>query len=75
VSLNANDKETYKKVCKPAFENAFESILEFIEKAKETSDVEVTAVAIPEVDITKIDEIAKKMSVKFRVREYMPYSW
>jgi len=75
VSLNANDKRTYKEVCKPDFENAFEGILEFIEKAKETSDVEITAVAIPEVDITKIDEMAKKMGVKFRVREYIPCSW
>jgi len=75
VSLNAHDKETYNQVCKPAFSNAFESILEFIEKAKEVFDVEITTVAIPEVDITKIDEIAREMSVKSRIREYIPCSW
>ena len=35
VSLNAHDKKTYMQICKPSFTSAFESILEFIEKAKE----------------------------------------
>ncbi len=75
VSLNAHDKETYNEICKPAFNNAFESVLKFIEKAKESFDVEITAVAIPEVDISKIEEIARKMGVQFRVRKYLPGFW
>jgi TatD family-associated radical SAM protein len=75
VSLNAHDKETYNQVCRPNFENAFESILEFIKKAKELLDVEVTAVRIPEVDISKAEQIAKEMGVKFRVREYIQPFW
>ena len=75
VSLNAPDKETYNQVCRPTFNNAFGSVLEFIEKAKEVFDVEITTVAIPEVDTSKIGEIAKKMGVKFRIREYIPCSW
>ena len=75
VSLNAHDKETYDQVCRPNFENAFESILEFIKKAKELLDVEVTAVRIPEVDISKAEQIAKEMGVKFRVREYIQPFW
>lgn len=75
VSLNAHDRETYDQVCRPAFENAFESVLLFIDKAKEFLDVEVTAVRIPEVDIFKVEEIAKKMGVKFRVREYIQPFW
>jgi len=75
VSLNAHDKETYNQVCKPNFENAFENILEFIKKAKELLDVEVTAVRIPEVDISKAEQIAKEMGVKFRVREYIQPFW
>jgi TatD DNase family protein len=75
VSLNAHDKETYNRVCRPNFENAFESILEFIKKAKELLDVEVTAVRIPEVDISKAEQIAKEMGVKFRVREYIQPFW
>ncbi|MDH5389967.1 MAG: TatD family nuclease-associated radical SAM protein, partial [Candidatus Bathyarchaeota archaeon] len=76
VSLNAHDKVTYNQVCKPGFENAFESVLEFIEKAKkENLDTEITAVTIPEVDISKVRKLAKRMEVAFRVREYIPCFW
>ncbi|MEM3788322.1 MAG: TatD family nuclease-associated radical SAM protein [Candidatus Bathyarchaeia archaeon] len=75
VSLNAHDKEIYNQVCRPAFGNVFESILEFIRRAKEFLDVEVTAVRIPEVDISRVEEIAKQMGVKFRVREYIQSFW
>lgn len=47
----------------------------FVREAKELFDVEVTAVRIPEVDIPKVEEIARKMNVKFRVREYMQPFW
>lgn len=75
VSLNAHDKEAYMQICRPEFANAFESILEFIEKAKENFALEITAVAIPEADISKIKAIAQKMEAKFRVRAYIPCSW
>jgi TatD family-associated radical SAM protein len=75
VSLNAHDEETYNQVCRPNLENAFESILEFIKKAKELLDVEVTVVRIPEVDISKAEQIAKEIGVKFRVREYIQPFW
>ncbi|MBS7616366.1 TatD family nuclease-associated radical SAM protein [Candidatus Bathyarchaeota archaeon] len=76
VSLNAHDKKTYMEVCRPSFENAFESILEFVEKAKEEAlDVEVTAVTIPEVDLKKVGEIAEKLGARFRTRAYIPGFW
>jgi TatD family-associated radical SAM protein len=75
VSLNAHDKATYNQVCKPEFENAFENVLEFIEKAREEFDVEITTVTIPEVDIPKVREMARKLGVGFRVREYIPCLW
>jgi len=75
VSLNAHDLETYNQVCRPTFGNAFESILNFIVKAKEAFNTEITAVSIPEVDITKIEEIARKLEVRFRLREYISCSW
>ncbi len=75
VSLNAHSKETYNKVCKPEFENAYESILDFVEEAREYFDTEITAVNIPEVDISKMKGIAAKIGVKFRLREYQPCFW
>lgn len=75
ISLNAHDEKTYNEICRPSFENAFKSVLEFIEKAKEVFDVEVTALTLPEVNLQKIGEIAEKMGVKFRIREYVPCFW
>ena len=75
VSLNAHEKETYNRVCKPTFENAFENVLEFIEKAGEEFDMEITTVTIPEVSVPKVREIARKLGVGFRIREYIPCFW
>lgn len=75
VSLNAQDSETYRQVCRPKFEGAFESVLEFVRRAREMFDVEITAVAIPEVDVERVREIAGSLNVKFRLREYIQCSW
>lgn len=75
VSLNAHDKETYDQICKPAFNNAFKSVLNFVKKAKNVFSVEITAVALPEVDLSKIEELAKKLNVQFRRRDYIQGFW
>ena len=75
VSLNTSDEETYNDVCKPTNAEAFESALKFIEKAKTMLDLEVTAVTIPEVDLYKVENLAKQMGVKFRLRQYIPCFW
>lgn len=75
VSLNAHDEETYNEVCKPVFAGAYVAVLEFIEKAKGKLDVEVTAVTTPEVDLHKVEDLAKKMCVKFRLRVCIPCFW
>ena len=75
VSLNAHDKVTYDRICRPKFTAAFESVLEFIERAKEDFEVNVTAVAIPEINIPKVREIAERIGVKLRVRECVPGFW
>jgi GTP 3',8-cyclase len=72
VSLNAGDKETYMEICKPTFTDAYEAVIDFIQKAKPTLEVEVTAVRMPEVDIAKAKAVADGLGVKFRVREYIP---
>lgn len=68
VSLNAQDKQTYNRICKPVFDDAYESVLRFIEKAKKVMETEATAVSVPEVEMKKVKELAEKMGVKFRVR-------
>ncbi len=75
ISLNANDEETYNEICKPTFSNAHTTVLEFIEKAKFMLNVEVTAVTTPEVDLHKVEALAKQMNVKFRLRQCIPCFW
>jgi len=72
TSLNGHDKDTYNRVCKPIFEDAYDAVLEFIRKAKELLNVEITAVRIPEVDASKIGDLSLRLGVKFRLREYVP---
>ena len=58
VSLNAGDRETYMEICKPTFADAYEAVIDFIRKAKPCSQVEVTAVRMPEVDLAKAQAVA-----------------
>ncbi|KON34292.1 MAG: hypothetical protein AC479_01200 [miscellaneous Crenarchaeota group-6 archaeon AD8-1] len=71
VSLNASEETTYLKICQPKSDKAYGAVLDFIKKAKEELDVEVTAVAIEEVNLNKIKLLADKLGVKFRKREYV----
>jgi TatD family-associated radical SAM protein len=72
VSLNAGDSETYMEICKPAFPDAYEAVLDFICKAKLVLKVEATAVRLPEVDLAKAQAVADGLGVAFKVREYIP---
>jgi TatD DNase family protein len=72
VSINAGDKETYVEICKPTFPDAYESVLDFIRKAKLMLEVEVSAVRVPEVDLAKVKAVADSLGIKFKVREYIP---
>lgn len=72
ISLNASDEETYNKICNPQFGGAFKSLIEFIKEAKKyIKEVVVSAVAIPDLDITEIKNfVVKELKVKFRERPY-----
>jgi len=72
VSLNAGDKETYNEICKPTFPEAYDAVLEFILKTKGLVELEVTVVRLPEVELAKVQRVADKLGVKFKVREYIP---
>jgi TatD family-associated radical SAM protein len=72
VSLNAGDRKTYNEICMPTIPEAYEAVLDFINKAKSILDVEVTVVRVPEVDVAKVQAVAASLGVKFKVREYIP---
>lgn len=75
VSLNAQDKETYNEICKPKIENAYLAVLDFINKAKKILEVEATAVTNSEIDLHKVEAVAKKLGVRFRLRQCIPCFW
>ncbi|UCF87252.1 MAG: TatD family hydrolase [Nitrospiraceae bacterium] len=71
ISLDAENEKTYEEVCRPAFKNSFQSVVSFIQKAKESiPEVVVTVVDIPEINIQKCKELAKKLGVDIRIRKF-----
>ncbi len=72
ISLNAHDKITYDKLCNPAFDGAYEAMLEFCKNcAGRISEVYLSVIDMPMVDIKKCRAIADNLKVKFRVRPYI----
>ena len=56
----------------PRSQDAYETVLDFILKAKLSLDVDVTAVRLLEVDLGKVQEVADGLGVALKVREYIP---
>ncbi len=76
VSLNGYDDKTYNENCRPRVDNAFETTVGFIRKAKEVGlEVEISVVRMPEVDVEKVKEISDRLKVPLRIRDYVPCFW
>ena len=70
ISLDAHDEETYNRICKPAFTNAFNEILQFTRQAKKViPEVVITVVTMKDVDIEKCRVIAEELGVPLRIRK------
>ncbi len=70
ISLDAQDEETYNKLCIPIYKNAYAGVIGFIDEAKKyISSVQLTVVDAESVDLKKCEEIAQKAGVGFRVRK------
>jgi TatD DNase family protein len=70
ISLDAQDEETYDRVCRPTFKNAFRGVIDFISEAKKyIPSVRVTVVNLEGVDIDQCRKIAEDLGVGFRVRK------
>jgi len=77
ISLNAEDKETYLRLCHPFWgEKTYPAVIDFIKEAKKyIPEVEATVVDLPGVDIEKCKKIAQELGVNFRVRTYYEESY
>lgn len=73
VSLNAPDRETYDRVCKPAFgPGTYDEVKKFISECRERlPEVEVTCVDHAGVDMEACERTAtQELKVKFRPRRH-----
>jgi cyclic pyranopterin phosphate synthase len=71
VSLNAQDEETYNRLCAPKSRNAYSKMLEFArDVSKAGLELRFTVVNLPAVDIPKCREIAKEYCADFKIRGY-----
>ncbi|MBI3794168.1 MAG: YchF/TatD family DNA exonuclease [Nitrospinae bacterium] len=72
VSLNADNAETYNKICLPADPaNAFKAVCDFITRSRDVlPDTVASAVAYPpDVDVEKVKKFAEEtLKVRFRTR-------
>jgi len=70
VSLDAQDEETYNRICKPVFKNAFMEVINFIKESKKyIPHIEATVVELEGVDIEKCRKITDGLGVKLRIRK------
>ena len=72
ISLNAPDKESYEKVTRPQFDNAFEALQEFaIEANKLIKETKLSVVdVLSKEDIALSRELADSLGIYLRVRKY-----
>ncbi len=71
ISLNTLDKTQWNKIMQPfkGYENGFESVIDFIKKAKENIDeIVLTVVNLKEIDIKAVEIFAIENGLKFRLR-------
>ena len=72
ISLNTCSSEKYDEVCRPVFENAYESMLKFATDAKKYFGHTQFSIVdtIPQEDIKACQKIADDMGIHLRIRKY-----
>jgi len=68
ISLNASCREEYNSICRPAEENTWDRLMEFIELARRVTSVRLTAVRFPGVPMESVEKLAKNLNLPFRIR-------
>jgi TatD DNase family protein len=70
VSLDAQDEDTYDRICRPAFKGAFSAVVDFLREAKlYIPEVKATVVDMEGVDVGKCRRLCESLGVKLRVRK------
>ena len=70
ISLDAQDDETYQRICAPTYKNAFREVVSFIREAKAyVPSVQATVVETEGVDIEKCRKLTEELGIPLRVRK------
>lgn len=72
ISLNAPDAESYDKVTRPQFENAYSALLDFAEECNRViphTQLSIVDV-LPAEDIARCQEVADERGVYLKIRKY-----
>ena len=74
VSLPAINAKDYERICRPGIDNAFESVINFIEDMRHyVSEINLAVPAgQPEVDVKGVQDLARKLEIGFQQRKYHP---
>ncbi len=72
ISLNAPDAESYNKVARPQFENAYEALLDFAEACNKVIPMTQLSIVdvLPEEDIKKCQAVADSRGIRLRIRKF-----
>lgn len=72
ISLNAPDAESYNKVTRPQFENAYEALLDFAESCSKVIPMTQLSIVdvLPPEDIKKCQEVADSRGIRLRIRKF-----
>jgi len=72
VHLPANNARDYDHFCRPSIDNAFESVIEFIESMRDyVPEINLTIpVGQPGADLTGVQTLAKYLGIGFQQREF-----
>lgn len=75
VSLNSDNAEQYKDICKPKIENAYEAVKDFIKSCNDagikTYASIVTGFDERKIDVDNCKKISKELGAGFRNREFI----
>jgi TatD DNase family protein len=70
VNLSAANARDYERICRPSISNAFDSVIEFIENARDYVPELNLAVPAgqPEIDLVAMQQLARDLEVGIRLR-------
>lgn len=69
ISLNAENQEKYDELCKPSLTGTYEAVIDFTKDCRDIfSNVRLSVVNVPDINIQKCKRIADELDCEFLIR-------